>query len=43
MGELLFYGKDLGKLISAYGVEIRYEVESWERNKILAPRRVEPD
>lgn len=34
--DLLFYGKDLGALIRAYEVEIRNEVEGWERNKILA-------
>ena len=38
---LLFYGRDLGALIHGYEGEIRKEVESWERNKILAAS--EPD
>lgn len=39
--DLLFYGKDLGKLIWACEDEVRKEVEGWERNKILAAS--EPD
>ena len=39
--DLLFYGKELGALIRTYEAEICKEVESWERNKILAAS--EPD
>jgi len=40
-GDLLFHEKDLRSLIRGYEVEIRREVEGWERNKILAAS--EPD
>ena len=34
--DLLFYGESLGDLIRRCDVELRNEVEGWERNKILA-------
>lgn len=33
--DLLFHGRELRALISEYEDEIRKEVDSWERNKIL--------
>ena len=39
--DLLFYGKELAELIRKYEADIYKEVESWERNKILAAS--EPD
>ena len=34
--DLLFYGKELSALINSYEAAIKREVDSWERNRILA-------